>query len=121
MDKRIAEKVKDLLDKAEELGWNVSKYEDYYTLQHYSPEGQDFSFDVYMDDLGECVDERTYFVDSVYRSYDEYDPSLEAYYWLDDSGHGRNGAPYEMGDVYADMKACEHMMLELWRALREML
>lgn len=30
----------------------------------------------------------------------ELDPSKEAYEWLDDTGHGKYGAPSEMGKVY---------------------
>lgn len=41
----------------------------------------------------------------------ELDPSKEAYKWLDDSGHGKNGAPSEMGKVY---KAAEEFKTEAW-------
>ena len=43
----------------------------------------------------------------------DFDVSYEAYLWLDDTGHGRNGAPYEMIDVYEDMEECLHNMEEL--------
>lgn len=34
-----------------------------------------------------------------------YDISEETYIWLDGFGHGENGAPYDMMDVYMDKKA----------------
>lgn len=51
--------------------------------------------------------------------YDNYDCSYEAYLWLDNTGHGTNGAPYDMKDVYEDMEACEEMTFELWKSLSE--
>ena len=47
------------------------------------------------------------------------DFNFEAYLWLDNTGHGTNGAPYDMKDVYEDMEACEEMSLELWKSLSE--
>ena len=37
----------------------------------------------------------------------DYDVSYETYLWLDNTGHGKNGAPYELEDVLEDIKACE--------------
>lgn len=45
--------------------------------------------------------------------YDDYDASYEAYLWLDDYGHGKNGAPYYMGDVLADKEEWESMLDKL--------
>ena len=36
--------------------------------------------------------------------YESFDVSEEAYLWLDNSGHGKNGAPYDMKDVYEDIE-----------------
>lgn len=37
------------------------------------------------------------------RSYcEDYDPSYETYIWLDNTGHGTNGAPYDMRDILSD-------------------
>ena len=38
---------------------------------------------------------------------------------LDNTGHGLNGAPYDMKDVYEDMEACKKMVYELWKLLSE--
>lgn len=101
---------------AEELGWDVTWYENSRTksvmFSQFSPAGQDFNVEVNYKTLGEIEDKlREY--------YDSYDPSYEAYLWLGDDGHGKNGAPYEMIDVYNDMKACEEMIDELACAIEE--
>jgi hypothetical protein len=102
---------------AEGLGWDVSwdKYDNgskYVTFSQYSPAGQDFSFEVNYKTLDEIWN-------NVFDYYESYDPSYEAYLWLDNSGHGENGAPYEMIDVYNDMKACEEMLCKLYEALEK--
>lgn len=102
---------------AEELGWTVTwnKNNDgtkFVMFRHYSPAGQDFNVELEYKILGEIKDKlREY--------YDSYDPSYEASLWLDDNGHGKNGAPYEMIDVYNDMKACEEMIDKLACAIEE--
>lgn len=51
-------------------------------------------------------------VESFFRGLEQYvrgfEPSKEAMLWLDSTGHGVNGAPYEMRDVLA----CEEEYLE---------
>ena len=102
---------------AEELGWIVTwdKNNDgtkFVMFSQYSPAGQDFNVELEYENLGEIEDKlREY--------YDSYDPSYEAYLWLDSEGHGKNGAPYEMIDVYNDMVACEEMIDKLAWAIKE--
>ena len=102
---------------AEELGWTVTWDNNndgtkFVNFSQYSPAGQDFSVELEYKTLGEIEDRlREY--------YDSYDPSEEAYYWLDHHGHGKNGAPYEMIDVYNDMKACKEMIDKLACAIEE--
>ena len=38
----------------------------------------------------------------------------ETYLWLDSDGHGKNGAPYDMKDLYEDMEACREIIYELY-------
>lgn len=102
---------------AEELGWTVTwdKNNDgtkFVMFSQYSPAGQDFNVELEYENLGEIEDKlREY--------YDSYDPSYEASLWLDSEGHGKNGAPYEMIDVYNDMVACEEMIDKLACAIEE--
>lgn len=102
---------------AEKLGWTVtwSKNNDgtkFITFSQYSPAGQDFNVEVDYKTLREIKDKLREYCDS-------YDPSYEAYLWLDDDGHGKNGAPYEMIDVYNDMVACKEMIDKLACAIKE--
>ena len=107
-----------LINKIEELDWNVSitditdcEYKKYcFELSKFSPEGQDFNITVYVDDLSD-------FDRALYDVYDNYDVSEETMLWLDSSGHGVNGAPYDMKDVYEDMEACKDALLDLYDEL----
>ena len=78
----------------------------------YSPAGQDFGFDARGNTLEELAE-------NIYDYYENYDVSYEASLWLDDDGHGKNGAPYDMKDVYEDMEACEQNILELYNIIKE--
>lgn len=99
---------------AKELGWNIeffiSRGNKWVNLSKPSPAGQDFCAEFIYISLD-------HFLEDLYNYWENYDPSQEAYYWLDCSGHGKNGAPYEMGDVYNDMVACESNLKELYDAL----
>ena len=98
---------------AETLGWTVElETEDIVAFSQYSPAGQDFSFSISFTDIEDLINE-------IEEYYKNYDVSYEAYLWLDVTGHGRNGAPYEMIDVYNDMAACKDMIGELSDALGE--
>ena len=102
-----------LLDKIKANGWCISNYGDNtFYFSKYSPAGQDFGFEVEGDDIEEIAD-------NIYKYYDDFDPSYEAYLWLDETGHGRNGAPYDMKDLYEDMQACEDFIIELYEIIKE--
>lgn len=92
------------------VNWDIDGDRKYVEFSKYSPYGQDFSFTVWYDNLNEIVEE-------IFEYYQSYDPSEEAYIWLDESGHGKNGAPYGMIDVYNDMVACEEMIFEFYQKL----
>ena len=85
-----------------------------FIFSKYSPAGQDFSFEADMEE-----NNIQYLLDNIYDFYKNYDCSEEAYLWLDETGHGTNGAPYDMKDVYEDMEACEKYVLDLYDILIE--
>lgn len=102
-----------LFIEAENLGWSVEKIDQFeYCFSKFSPHGQDFSIAV----GGECIED---ILDNIYEEYENFDVSEETYLWLDDTGHGRNGAPYRMKDVLEDMEACEQMILDLYNDLNK--
>lgn len=99
---------------AEALDWTVETDRNEFELSKYSPAGQDFNLSVTAKNADELIEK-------LYARYEDFDVSEEAYLWLDDSGHGKNGAPYDMKDLYEDMEACEKMILELHDALSKAL
>ena len=113
--KTLNEKIVEL---ANTQGWKVDIVDngdgDYtFVFRKYSPAGQDFYFEADMEE-----NNIQYLLDNIYEYYSNYDCSEEAYLWLDNTGHGRNGAPYDMKDVYEDMQACEQAILNLYDLLR---
>jgi len=102
-----------LIERIENTGWSVEKEgNNEYRIGKFSPSGQDFSVTIEGDSTKELID-------SIYEAYVDYAISEETYLWLDDSGHGANGAPYLMRDVLEDMEACKQMIVELYGELSE--
>ena len=85
-----------------------------FIFSKYSPAGQDFSFESDMEE-----NNIQYLLDNINEYFSHYDCSEEAYLWLDETGHGKNGAPYDMKDVYEDMEACEQYVFDLYHILRK--
>ena len=105
---------KKLTKTIEAAGFSISQEdENCYRFGKYSSAGQDFSFTIDTeDDMGS-------FLRNIFSYYQSFDVSEEAYFWLDDTGHGKNGAPYDMRDVYEDMEECEGFINELYEIVRE--
>ena len=96
---------------AEATGWNV-------TIDKRDKKeggGYDIAFQMYTD-FGQDVNEEFWvkhledIKHEVYERWQNYDPNEEASLWLDDSGHGKNGAPHDMEDVLNDMKEVENAL-----------
>ena len=91
---------------AKEMGWTVEPSEDGWTFQRFSPKGHDFIVETGPDIIGDIRSRVQYF-----------DVSSEAYLWLDDTGHGTNGAPYDMRDVYEDFEASFENLEKLYLSM----
>ena len=112
--------IESIKEKAESLEWTVDVDKRDITFQKYSPEGQDFSFSIYIEDIDKELDDNEKVMevaDKILEYYNSYDPSEETALWIGDDGHGRNGAPYYIDDLYEDMKYCECMIYELYAVL----
>lgn len=119
MDKKF-EKIYEI---AEREGWQVdysySGEKDAWVIFSFykdSPAGRDFYFEVSVPN-----DDDEYVIydsvaDAIYTYFEGFDVSYETYIWLDEEGHGKNGAPYDMIDVYKDTESCEKMIDDLWRS-----
>lgn len=111
---RIIQEVTDL---AQSNGWSVRTEEEkkskiLFEFQRYTKYGQDFSFNVLM--LNGDSDTLT---EEMKRYYESFDPDYEAYLWIGDDGHGKNGAPYHIKDIVSDMEDVEEKIYELLTAL----
>ena len=120
MDKKF-EKIYEI---AESEGWQVDSYyvneketEICFSFEKYSPARQDFYFEV---SVPNDDDEDIFYnnvADAIFTYWEGFDVCQETYIWLDDTGHGKNGAPHNMKDLYEDMQSCEDMIHDLWLAL----
>ncbi len=98
---------------AEDNGWTVSivKESEGLLFSKYSPAGQDFNVCVYPYKDTEDL------LCQLKEYHDNFDVDYQTYIWLDDEGHGKNGAPYHMRDILDDMEACKKMVYELYNKL----
>ena len=103
MNKKDIKKIEKV---AEKLGWSLTIEDKEFTFSRFSPAGQDFNMEITAESIKELSVNIT-------NRYEGYDCSQETYLWLDNTGHGRNGAPYNIMDLYKDMEACEQMLKEL--------
>ena len=104
---------KDLIKQIENADFTIDVADNGISFGKFSSAGQDFMFFV---DNSETIDG---FLNNIYSCYDNFDVSEEAYRWLDESGHGKNGAPWDMKDVYEDMEECESFIYELYDIVNE--
>ena len=114
------EVIAEVIKIAEENGFSVDVYnqcedDGEYCLEFgkNSDSGRDFAFDIFFNTLSDISD----IADKIYEYYDDFDVSYETYIWLDNFGHGTNGAPYDMLDAYNDTKQCEGFIEELYNAI----
>ena len=111
--------IKEVIQCAETNGWHVDakKHQDknivIFEFSQFTPAGQDFFFSTTMQ--GRSLES---LVNDMEEYYEGFDADTEAYLWLDSNGHGKNGAPYRMKDVLADMEAAEGMVSKLLEAVR---
>lgn len=107
----MVKNMKELISRAEELDWTIEEVDGEYQFQRYSPEGHDFHMYI----KGKTAEE---LIVNIYEYYEDYDVSEEASCWVDHTGHGTNGAPYELEDLVEDFKACKNMILDLYNELK---
>ena len=109
---------------AEREGWKVDccyvgekETEVCFSFSKFSPAGKDFYFEVSVPNEDDEDNFCENVADAIYTYWEDFDVSYETYLWLDDTGHGKNGAPHNMKDLYEDMQACSDMIHDLWLAL----
>ena len=111
--------INNIIEVAEKEGFKVSIYNctnnSSYGIEFYkmSSQGRDFGFEITMES-GMDEHDVAMLIDDYFESFDV---SYETYIWLDNEGHGKNGAPYDMLDCYNDTKQCEKFIEELSEAI----
>lgn len=103
-----------IVEIAESLDWKITGENENFELEKISPAGRDFTLNV-------CAETMKEFFRELFVIWNSFDVSYETYLWLGDDGHGKNGAPYDMKDVYEDVKACEEMIRELAGRIQEII
>jgi hypothetical protein len=99
--------IKDRIIKvAERLDWSVEVTNDNQNLMTFefskrSLTGGDFRFEAILED-GDVEE----FLNDILNYYWDYDVSYETYIWLGKDGHGVNGAPDDIKNIYEDREAC---------------
>lgn len=102
--------IQQIIDIAENLGWTVDTEEDNFLFTTYSPAEKCFCIELSSPDIETLKKDLAEFIDG-------FDVSYETYLWLDEWGHGKNGAPYDMKELYEDIEWCLDKTLELYREL----
>lgn len=113
MKKKII--TKGLLRRLIDASFTVTETENDIEFGKYSPAGQDFHFIVNKDEISDLNDLQ----DKLYDQYNDFDVSYETYLCLDNTGHGKGGAPYDMDDIYNDMSACQEYIEEARKIVYE--
>ena len=107
---------KELMKAIENTGWSMTENKTYYDFEIFSPAGQEFCFCIDKIDKRDDLDTLS---SEIYDYYNCFDVDEAAYFWLDETGHGKNGTPYHMRDVLEDMKWCENKVYELFEIIHE--
>lgn len=114
----VAEKI---INKAEKLGWKVRKAGFIITndenVEHYvfsnKPDNQSTYYNMSIAANG------ANFIESINEFYEEFDVSLNAYCFMDENGHGVEGVPYDMKELYESMEKFRDMIKQLTINLAE--
>lgn len=105
-----------LIDEVEKLNYSITQECDsVYDIGKFSPCGQDCHVSIDTENNSDL------FIENIRAYVSEYDVSYETYLWLDDEGHGSNGAPYDMKDVYEDMEWWKDSLENLANTLESLL
>ena len=80
-----------------------------FEFSQFTPAGQDFNFCATLRENDPQI-----LVENIKEYYYDYDSDAEAYLWIGEDGHGKNGAPYYIKDIVDDMEAAKEMIYQLY-------
>lgn len=105
-----------LIDEVERLDYSISQEcDNVYDIGKISPCEQDCHVSI------DTENDANLFIENIRAYVSDHDVSYETYLWLDNDGHGANGAPYDMKDVYEDMEWWRDSLEELANTLEILL
>ena len=108
-----------LQKQVEKLGWSMEIYEDYINLTTFSPQGQEHYHEITLKHLENGDVDFYSFIEELYECADNFDVEENTMLWVDDEGHGKNGAPYRLKDVLKDMEWCKKQSVKLCNKLNQ--
>ncbi|MBR1775051.1 MAG: hypothetical protein IJ759_05950 [Bacteroidales bacterium] len=82
----------------------------FFTFETWTNFGQDWLFECSASNIEELLN-------NMYDYLDNYDEDYEASLWVGADGHGKNGAPYHIVDIVADMMDGLHRLDNLYKEL----
>ena len=96
------------IEAAKELGCQMGYCEEdnNFKFLFFTPHAQDYSFQISLSNIKSLKDLSKALVEQYHR----IDLSYETYMRVNDSGHGVNGAPHDLREVYNDMETVEAML-----------
>ena len=113
------EKIQKVTEISQSKGWSISvddknKSNIQFDFQRYTNYGQDFNFSAEM----KCEDIDTLIAD-MEQYFEGFDPDYEAYLWIGNDGHGKNGAPYHIKDIVRIWRKRKNKYTTCWKHLRQ--
>lgn len=116
--KNIDKELQRMLDKAEELGWSYTVYEEpgqssrtYVEMEKYSPAGEDFSMVIDFD----AEDQAETFLKDLEDYADNFDIDDHVEMWLPE--RGKKGCPSTVRELVEDAEAIAEMIKDLYEEL----
>lgn len=103
--------INQMVEIAENLGWNISVSGNDYEFSKYSPEGEDFVFSVSGNSVGEIVREVKDYVK-------DFDPEEHVEMWVNAKRSGTHGVP-SIKELVKDADAIKEMLEELASVLNK--
>lgn len=108
-----------LQKQVEKLGWSMEICEDYINLTTFSPQGQEHYHELTINYHPDGEFDYMGMLDELYECAENFDVEENTMLWVDDEGHGKNGAPYRLKDVLKDMEWCKKQSVKLYNKLNQ--
>jgi hypothetical protein len=100
-----------IIEKAESLGWGVTCSGSDICFENWTSAGQNLIFENNFENIEELLK-------SLKSRVLNFDIKEEANYWINEQGHGTNGAPFLKKDILKDMREAKKMYKELYNAIK---